>query len=108
MVSEDYSMADFNDQAKDAIDEGAETAKKVAVAVADKAADVMSGVRDYADRVVGQTREGYGQVAERAQEGIRLADAVVRGNPGPSVATAFGVGIAIGVIVGLTVRSRRA
>jgi ElaB/YqjD/DUF883 family membrane-anchored ribosome-binding protein len=97
-------MADAKDQAKDAINEGADRAKKAAEAVAEKAGEVMSGVRGYAEQVAGQSRE----VAERTQEGIRRAGAVIHENPGPSVAMAFGVGIAFGAIIGLSLRSSRA
>ena len=101
-------MADAKDQAKDTFDKGADAAKKAADSVADKAGDVLCGAHGYADRVAGQAREGYRQVAERTHEGIRRADAIVRGNPGPSVAAAFGVGVAVGVILGLSLPSRRA
>jgi ElaB/YqjD/DUF883 family membrane-anchored ribosome-binding protein len=101
-------MADAKDQAKSAIDEGARRANKGADADADKPGDVVIGVHSYAEQVVGRSREGYRQFAERTHEGIRHAGVVVRDDPGPSVAAAFGVGIAVGVLIGLTLVSRRA
>ena len=100
-------MADVEDRANDAIHEGEDGVKQGAEVVAEKAGEVMSGVRGYAGHVAEQSRRGYRQVAEETREGIRQAGAVVRGNLGPSVATAFGIGIAVGVIVGLSLRSRR-
>jgi ElaB/YqjD/DUF883 family membrane-anchored ribosome-binding protein len=108
MAGEDYAMADDKGRAKDAINEGSARAEKAAEGVAEKAGEVMGGVRGYAERVAGQSGEGYREVAERTREGIRRAGAAVRENPGPSVAMAFGVGIAVGAIIGLSLRSGRA
>lgn len=62
--------------------------------------------RDYAEHAGERLREGYDQVAERTREGYRRAEGGVRHNPGMSVASAFGLGLVVGVLVGLTVRSR--
>jgi uncharacterized protein YjbJ (UPF0337 family) len=51
-------------------------------------------------------REGYGQVAEGARERYEMAEDMVRHNPAQSVAAAFGVGIVVGLIVGMALRSR--
>lgn len=51
-------------------------------------------------------REGYDQVAERTREGYRRAKGMVRHNPGSSVATAFGLGLIVGVLFGMTLWSR--
>jgi ElaB/YqjD/DUF883 family membrane-anchored ribosome-binding protein len=97
-------MADVKERAKDAVDEGTANAKESADTLADKAGEVMSDVRGYAGQVVEQSRQGYRQVAEQTQEGIRQAGAVVRGNPGLSLSAAFGVGIALGVVIGISLR----
>jgi ElaB/YqjD/DUF883 family membrane-anchored ribosome-binding protein len=41
-----------------------------------------------------------------ARQRYEMAEDAVRHNPGQSVAMAFGVGIALGVVVGLALRSR--
>jgi ElaB/YqjD/DUF883 family membrane-anchored ribosome-binding protein len=100
-------MADLRDRAKDAVEEGTSNAKKVAEVVADKAAEAVSHVRTWAEPMLDQTHEGYRQLAEQAQDGLRHASKVVRGNPMPSVAAVFGVGIALGVVIGISAWSRR-
>jgi ElaB/YqjD/DUF883 family membrane-anchored ribosome-binding protein len=100
-------MADAKDRAKDAVDEGTAKAKETADTLAEKAGAVMSDVRGYAGHVLEQSRQGYGQVAKHAHEGIRQADAVVRGNPALSVSAVFGVGVALGVVIGISLRPSR-
>jgi uncharacterized protein YjbJ (UPF0337 family) len=51
-------------------------------------------------------REGYGQFAEGARERFDMAEDLVRHNPAESVATAFGIGLVVGLVVGLALRSR--
>jgi ElaB/YqjD/DUF883 family membrane-anchored ribosome-binding protein len=98
------AMADAKDQAKDAIDEDASKAKQATETVAGKADETLSHVRDSTEPALERAQAGYRQVAEHTQEGIRQAGAVVRGNPGISVSAAFGVGIAIGVVIGIRLR----
>jgi ElaB/YqjD/DUF883 family membrane-anchored ribosome-binding protein len=100
-------MADTKERAKDAENEGAAKVKETADTLAEKAGEVMSDVRGYAGHVLEQSRQGYGQVAEHTQTGIRQAGAVIGGNPGLSVSAAFGVGIALGAVIGISLRPRR-
>jgi ElaB/YqjD/DUF883 family membrane-anchored ribosome-binding protein len=58
-------------------------------------------------RVVEQAQAGYQQVAERAHDGLNQVNKVVRGNPDQSIGAVFGVGIAGGGIIGLSVGFRR-
>jgi uncharacterized protein YjbJ (UPF0337 family)/uncharacterized membrane protein YtjA (UPF0391 family) len=51
-------------------------------------------------------REEYRQVAGQVSEGLDRAQHVVVENPARSVAAAFGVGLAFGLLVGLALRSR--
>ena len=62
--------------------------------------------RDYVEHAGEQFREGCSQVAERTREGYRRAGDVVRHHPGRSVASAFGAGLVVGVLVGLAVALR--
>jgi len=68
-----------------------------------QAAEAVSG---YAQQAGERMREGYEQVSDRTREGYDRAQDLVRHNPGQSVATAFGVGLVAGLIVGLALRSR--
>ncbi len=86
-------MADVKERANDAVNEGAAKAKETTDALVGKADEVMSDVRGYAENVLEQSRQGY-----------RQAGAVVRRNPGLSVSTAFGIGVALGVVIGISLR----
>jgi len=63
-------------------------------------------LRDQYGHLSEQARAGYGQVADSARERYAMAQDTVRHNPGQSLAAAFGVGLLVGVVVGLAVRSR--
>jgi len=63
-------------------------------------------LRDQYGNVAGQVRDQYGQLADRARDGYDNAQSVVRQSPGQSVAAAFGVGLVVGVVVGLALKSR--
>jgi uncharacterized protein YjbJ (UPF0337 family) len=51
-------------------------------------------------------RDEYRQVAGQVNEGLDRAQQYVGENPARSVAAAFGVGLAFGLLVGLAIRSR--
>jgi uncharacterized protein YjbJ (UPF0337 family) len=59
-----------------------------------------------AQEAASQLRARYGQVAGEAQERIEYAEQMVRERPVQSVVAAFGVGVVVGVIFGLALRSR--
>jgi len=76
-------------------------------------AQVAESAREYAQQVgttvqdAGQhLREGFGQMSDRARDQYEMAEDLVRQNPTQSVAVAFGIGIAFGLVVGLALRSR--
>ncbi len=60
----------------------------------------------YAQRASHQIRDRYQDVSEHLGEGYDQVDRVFRRKPTESVAVAFGVGLALGVVVGLSLRSR--
>ena len=62
--------------------------------------------RDYVEHAGEQFRERCSQVAGQTREGYRRAGDVVRHHPGRSVASAFGAGLAVGVLIGLAVALR--
>jgi uncharacterized protein YjbJ (UPF0337 family) len=63
-------------------------------------------LRDQYGNLASQARDQYGNLASQARERVDYAQDVVRHNPGQSVAAAFGVGLVVGVVVGLALRSR--
>jgi ElaB/YqjD/DUF883 family membrane-anchored ribosome-binding protein len=70
------------------------------------AAQAGENAREYVEHAGEQFREGCSQVADRAREGYRRAEDVVRHNPTRSVASVFGVGLVVGVLVGLALNLR--
>ena len=70
--------------------------------VRDTAAQAASYMHDAGDRV----REGAGRMAHDAREHLVAAEDMVRQNPTQSLAAAFGLGLAVGVVVGLALKSR--
>lgn len=63
-------------------------------------------VGQYARYAGEQAREGYNRISEQFGRGYDYSQDMVRENPGRSIATAFGVGILLGVVVGMALRSR--
>ena len=69
-------------------------------------ANAAGQVAQFAQSVAPKVKEQAGQYAADAREKLDYAQGLVRQNPSQSVAVAFGVGIAAGVLVGLSLRSR--
>lgn len=72
---------------------------------------------EYARHAAEQAREGYHRVAEQARDRYnRISDQfgeqyemsrdLIRDHPAQSVATAFGLGIVLGIVVGVAIRLR--
>jgi len=62
--------------------------------------------RQYVSQGGDRLREHYGQLGDQLRDQYQSVETMVRRQPGQSVATAFGVGILVGVVVGLAVRNR--
>lgn len=62
--------------------------------------------RDFAANAGERFRDGYGQASDFARERYEQAEDVVRHRPAQSVAAAFGIGLVVGLVVGIAVRSR--
>jgi len=69
-------------------------------------ASAAGAVGNYAQQAGERLRDQYGNLADQARDKYDMAQDHVRHNPGQSVAAAFGIGIVVGVVVGLAVRSR--
>ncbi len=69
-------------------------------------AQATESARSYAGYAADRMRDGYNRVADQFDQGVDMSREMVRDNPARAVATAFGVGVLIGVVVGLALRSR--
>lgn len=69
-------------------------------------ANAAGQVAQFAQSVAPKLKEQASQFAGVAGDRLSSAQDIVRQKPSQSVAVAFGVGIAAGVLVGLTLRSR--
>lgn len=60
----------------------------------------------YAQRAGHQITDRYQRVADHVGEGYEQVERAFRHNPTQTVAASFGIGLALGVLVGLALRSR--
>jgi uncharacterized protein YjbJ (UPF0337 family) len=90
-------------EAREAIEQFlTEAASQGATAISQAAGQVGQYAR-YAGE---QAREGYNRISDQFGRSYEYSQDMIRENPGRSVATAFGVGILLGVVVGMALRSR--
>jgi len=68
---------------------------------------VAETASDYAAAASDRVREGYGYVADAAQDSYRVARQTVKQRPVESIAIAFVAGIAAGLITGASLFGRR-
>jgi len=69
-------------------------------------AQASEAAGEYARYASEQAREGYNRIADQFGRTYQESQELVRDNPARSVATAFGVGVLLGVVVGIALRSR--
>jgi len=69
-------------------------------------AQAAEAVGTFTHQAGDKLRDQYGHIADQARDHYETAQDLVRHNPGQSVATAFGVGLVAGLVVGLALRSR--
>jgi len=85
---------------------GASAVAQVAETAGQVARQAAEGAREGYNRVAEQAREGYNRISGEFERGYEVSRDYVRQNPARSVGTAFGVGVLLGVVVGLALRSR--
>jgi len=85
---------------------GSAGVSSAAEAVGNFAQQAGDRLRDQYGHIASQARDQYGNLIDQARERYDYAQDMVRHNPGQSVAAAFGVGLVVGVVVGLALRSR--
>jgi uncharacterized protein YjbJ (UPF0337 family) len=86
--------------------QGASAISQVAETAGHYARQAAEGAREGVNRMTDQAREGYNRISGEFERGYEYSRDFVRDNPARSVGTAFGVGVLLGVVVGLALRSR--
>jgi uncharacterized protein YjbJ (UPF0337 family) len=90
-------------EAREAIEEFLnESTSRGAAAISNAAGQVGQYARYAGD----QMREGYNRISDQFGRGYDYSQDMIRENPGRSIAMAFGMGIMLGVVVGMAMRSR--
>jgi uncharacterized protein YjbJ (UPF0337 family) len=85
---------------------GASAISQAAETAGHYARQAAEGAREGYNRMADQAREGYNRISGEFERGYEFSRDFVRENPARSVGTAFGVGVLLGVVVGLALRSR--
>jgi ElaB/YqjD/DUF883 family membrane-anchored ribosome-binding protein len=97
----------MKDETRKVVEGAASHVQSAADALARQASDALGDMRGYAEPLMEQVQAGYRQVAERAQDRLRDVGNFVRENPAPSIMGILGIGLGLGVIIGLSMNSRR-
>ena len=90
-------------EAREAIEQFIDDLTSQGASAVSQAAEMAGQYGRYA---ADQAREGYNRISDQFGRQYDASQAMIRDNPARSVATAFGVGILLGVVVGLALRSR--
>ena len=85
---------------------GASAISQVTETAGQYARQAAEGAREGFERVTEGARDGYNRISNEFERGYDMSRDLIRDNPARSVATAFGVGVLMGVVVGLALRSR--
>ncbi|HWX23373.1 MAG TPA: DUF883 family protein [Candidatus Binatia bacterium] len=78
----------------------AEDARALMTATADVAGDKVAEARRRLAAALDSGRQAFGRVRDKAVEGAKAADQLVRDNPYQTLVIAFGVGAVIGYLLG--------
>jgi len=81
------------------LDTLAEDARALMSATADVAGEKISNARKRLSDALESGKEFYGQVRDKAAEGVKTTDRVVRENPYRTIGIAFGVGALAGYLI---------
>jgi ElaB/YqjD/DUF883 family membrane-anchored ribosome-binding protein len=91
----------------DDMDQLAEDARALMAATADVAGDKVGEARKRLAAALERSKQIYGQVRDKAVEGAKAADVVVRDNPYQAIAIGVGVGALVGFLVARQCACRR-
>lgn len=90
--------------------EGRETIERYLSDLTSRGASSMNqaaeAARSYMGTASSRLNQGYDQMSQWAREGYGSAEGLVEHRPGSSVAAAFGLGLVVGLVVGVSLRSR--
>jgi len=90
-------------QAREAIEEFLDDVTAQGASAVSQASEQVG---QYARYAADHMREGYNRISDQFGRQYEVSQDMIRENPGRSVATAFGIGVLMGVVVGLALRSR--
>lgn len=90
-------------EAREAIEQFLTEATSQGASAISQAAGQMGQYARYAGD---QMREGYNRISDQFGRSYEYSQDMIRENPARSIATAFGVGVLLGVVVGMALRSR--
>jgi len=90
-------------EAREAIEQYLTDLTSQGASMASQAAETVGQYANYAGE---QVREGYNRISDQLGRGYDVSQEMIRDNPGRSIATAFGAGVLLGVVVGMALRSR--
>jgi uncharacterized protein YjbJ (UPF0337 family) len=91
---------------EEATSSGASTFSQAADTAREYAQQAMETVNERSKQAADTFRRGYGQAADSVRDGYEQAEEMIKERPAESAAVCFGVGMLVGVILGLTLRSR--
>ena len=86
--------------------EGATAFSQAADTAREYAQQAMEAVQDRSKYAADSFRKGYGQAADSFRRGYEQTEEMIKERPAESAAVCFGVGMLVGVILGLALRSR--
>lgn len=81
-------LQDLADNARDLLD-----------ATADQAGEKVAAARKRLSEALEKGREAFSMAQERAVEGAKVTDKMIRENPYPAMAIAFGLGAVLGIVL---------
>ena len=85
---------------------GGSTVSQAAETAREYAQQAMETVQQRSQQAAEQFRQQYSTAADSVRHGYEEAETMIRERPAESAAVCFGVGMLVGVILGLTLRSR--
>ena len=91
---------------EDATRDGSSALSGAAETAREYAQQAMDTVQERSKQAADSVRKGYDQAAESMKHGYEEAEAMIKQRPAESAAVCFGVGMLVGVLLGLTLRSR--
>jgi uncharacterized protein YjbJ (UPF0337 family) len=90
-------------EAREAIEQFLDSLTAHGASAISQAADAVG---EYGRVATDRIRDGYNRLSNEFGREYEMSRNMIRDNPAQSVATAFGIGVLLGVVVGMALRSR--